>query len=197
MKKDKKNEAQPNPTPQENANGTPAEGNATAPKEQPAMVALSFEEYEALQKEAQDNKAKAEEYFDGWQRERADFLNYKKRVDRDAVNMQTNTLSAVVKNFLVILDDLERALKNRPAAEAEGWVDGIQLISNKLKKLLENQGVEQLTTNIGDEFDPNFHEAISHEDHAELESGKIIEVLQAGYKIGERTIRPAMVRVAR
>ena len=75
------------------------------------MVALSMEEYEIFQRELEQAHSQSDEYFDGWQRERADFANYKKRIERDNAQAYQNALGSVIKKYLVILDDLERALK--------------------------------------------------------------------------------------
>jgi molecular chaperone GrpE len=103
----------------------------------------------------------------------------------------------VIKRYLEIFDDLERAIKNRPQSdEASRWAEGIELVYRKFLTYLENEGV-QLIEAEGQFFDPNQHEAISHEDHPELESGQVIEVVQQGYRLDNRVLRPARVRVAR
>ena len=102
----------------------------------------------------------------------------------------------IFKQVLPVIDDMERALQNRPQDETvKGWVDGIELIYRKLQGLLDAQNVTRIEAK-GQPFDPNFHEAISHEPSDEVESGYVIEVIQQGYMIGERVIRPALVRVA-
>jgi len=161
------------------------------------MVALSMEEFEALQDELEKSRAKSNEYFDGWQRERADFINYKKRIDREAASMQQNATASVVKKYLVILDDLERALKTRPTGgEGAAWADGIELIYRKLTNLLQQEGVCRMEAEK-EFFDPRRHEAIMQEESPDHESGQIIEVIQQGYLLGDRVIRPALVRVAK
>jgi len=154
-------------------------------------------ESEELQKQLDENAAKAVEYFDGWQRERADFMNYKKRIERDQQLTQQNFVANITKKYLPVLDDLDRALKARPV-ETEGakWSEGIELIFRKLQGILESDGVKEILA-ADQMFDPNFHEALTHEDSADYESGQIIEVIQKGYQIGDRVIRPALVRVAR
>ncbi len=103
----------------------------------------------------------------------------------------------IIKKYLVVMDDLERALKNRPT-EPEGakWAEGIDLIYRKFQTILENENVKRIPADDA-EFDPNIHEAISHEDSPDHESGQVIEVLQQGYMIGDRVLRPALVRVAK
>ncbi len=151
----------------------------------------------ALAEELQQLQAQSKEYFDGWQRERADFANYKRRVDRDQQAMALSMKGDIIKKYLAILDDMERALKHRPVDGSAGsWANGIELISRKLHSILEAEGVKVIPAE-GVEFDPNVHEAITHEDSPEHESGQIIEVIQQGYTLGDRVLRPAMVRVAR
>lgn len=91
---------------------------------------------------------------------------------------------------------MERAIKNRPAAaEQQEWWNGVELIYRKLQSILEAEGIQPIAA-AGDPFDPNLHEAISHEESSEVQSGHIIEVVQQGYRLGERVVRPALVRVA-
>lgn len=187
-KHNKKEKDQQNPSPK---NKKAAEDNQT-------MVALTFDEFEALENEIESLRAEIEEQKDGWLRTRADFDNYKKRVQRDATRSYQDAMTSVLKIFLSISDDLERALKNKPEGEElSGWVDGIELIQQKLLNQMKNQGVEQMDVKPGDMFDPNLHEAVTQEDHPDFEEEQIIDILQPGYRISDRIIRPAMVRVAR
>lgn len=163
-----------------------------------AMVALTYDEYDALEKELESLQAQVEEQRDGWLRSRADFDNYKKRVQRDSVRSYQDALASTVRTFLAVADDLERALNNKPESkEVAGWVNGIELIYQKLLTQMKNQGVERMDVNPGDEFDPNIHEAITQEEHPDFSEGQIIDIVQPGYRITDRIIRPAMVRVAR
>jgi len=216
LNKDQSPESQPPASPAEP--GVPAENNAPASPEggsqsdasvqpqaeaqpeagsQAPMVALTMEEYDALQRDLQQARAKAAENLGGWQRERADFLNYKKRTERDNAQVYQNALVTILKKYLVILDDLDRALKNPPThGEGGHWVKGIELIEHKLLNAIEAEGVKRMDAGDG-VFDPNRHEAISYEDNPDHQSGQIIEVVQPGYLIGDRLLRPALVRVAR
>ena len=162
-----------------------------------APVSVSPEEFENLKKELEETRTKANEYLDGWQRARAEFANYKKRVDRDQAQTYQVATGNIVRRFLEVLDDLERALKNRPK-EGEGavWSEGIELIYRKLLNMLENEGVKPMEIK-NDFFDPNLHEAVMSEENSEFESGQIIDVIRQGYVLGDRVLRPAMVRVAR
>jgi molecular chaperone GrpE len=150
-------------------------------------------ERDALQAKLAEAEARVTEYKDGWARSQAEFQNYKKRIERDNELMYAGMKGDIIKKVLPALDDLERALQNRPAEDA--WANGIELIARKLQNLLESEGVKRIEAN-GAAFDPNFHEAISHEPSEDVESGHVIAVVQNGYILGERVIRPALVRVA-
>ncbi len=142
-------------------------------------------------------QSEAAEYLDGWQRARAEFANYKKRMDKEAEEARARISGEVITRYLGVLDDLERALARAPEEEAcQEWVSGIELIRQKLVALLDAEGVETIVAE-GERFDPMLHEAISYEDSEDHEEGSVIEVTQRGYKLGERVLRPAMVRVAR
>lgn len=150
-------------------------------------------EIEALTSQLKDAESKLAESVEGWQRSQADFQNYRKRVERDNEMNYASMKSDIVKKVLPVLDDLERALQNRPTDDA--WASGIELIARKLQNILDVEGVKRIEA-AGAEFDPRFHEAISHEHNEDFESGYVIEVVQNGYMLGERVIRPALVRVA-
>ncbi|HSF82630.1 MAG TPA: nucleotide exchange factor GrpE [Anaerolineales bacterium] len=174
-----------------------AEANDTLAQEEVETVAETLSEEQALRDELNDWQAKANEYLDGWQRARAEFANYKKRVEREQAQVYQSAAGNVIKRYLEILDDLERALKNRPAeGDGAAWANGIELISRKLATILEVEGVTPMQAE-GQFFDPNMHEAISQEDNPDYESGQVIEVVKQGYLLGERVLRPAQVRLAK
>jgi molecular chaperone GrpE len=150
-------------------------------------------EIEALKKQHVASEAKISEYKDSWLRSQAEFQNYRRRIERDSEITYASMKGDIVKKILPVLDDLERALQNRSAEDP--WANGIELIARKFQTILENEGVKKIEA-LGAEFDPNFHEAISHEPTDGVQSGHVIGVVQNGYMIGERVIRPAMVRVA-
>ncbi len=150
-------------------------------------------ELESLKKQLAEAESKTSEYKDSWLRSQAEFQNYRKRIERDNEMMYHSMKGDIVKKVLPILDDLERALQNRSAEDA--WANGIELVARKFQNILESEGVKKIEA-LGVEFDPNFHEAISHEPADGAQSGHVIGVVQNGYMIGERVIRPALVRVA-
>lgn len=151
------------------------------------------DEREALIQQLKEAESKVIEYKDGWARSQADFQNFRKRVERDNEAFKASTKGDILKKVLPVLDDLERAMQNRPADNS--WASGIELVVRKFQNILDMEGVKRIEAK-GAAFDPNFHEAISHEPSAEVESGHVIDVVQNGYVIGERVIRPALVRVA-
>lgn len=172
---------------------------ASAAKEtqSPDSTTDAVDEISALKEELESTKAKAAEYFDGWQRERADFQNYKRRIERDQITRTQEISGRIIKKYLAVQDDIARALKNRPTtAEAATWAEGIELVNRKLISILESENITRIEAE-NQLFDPTIHEALSHEDSGEHESGQIIEVIQQGYMLGDRVIRPALVRVAR
>lgn len=162
-------------------------------------VVIPEEEIAQLRSELDQALVKSNEYLNGWQRERAEFINYKKRIEREQSQGGQNAFGNAIRRYLDIADDLARALKdrNRPL-EGNGaiWAEGIDLIHRKMVAAFEADGVMVIEAK-GKFFDPNMHEAISHEDSPEHESGQIIDVVQPGYTLGDRVIRPARVRVAR
>lgn len=147
-----------------------------------------------LQQELAAAHAKAAENLEGWQRAQAEFANYKKRMARDQEMQEAEIRGRVIKRYLEIVDDLELALKNKPAGEE--WGQGIELIYRKLLSFLEAEGVSRLDP-LGQPFDANLHEAVVQEDSNEHESGTVTEVLRTGYSLGERVLRPAAVKVAK
>jgi len=166
-------------------------------KDSDETVTIPLSEYAAQLEEIDHLNQKVDEFSDGWQRERAEFANYRKRMSRDLDTQKISNKIDIIKKYLAVKDDLERALKNMPTALTdEPWIDGIQLINQKLSNLLDGEGIQSIPAE-GAAFDPEIHEAISHEDDPEVESGFIIEVVQQGYTIGERVVRPSQVRVAK
>jgi len=153
---------------------------------------IGVEEYEALQQELEESKTEIVEKQDELLRSLAEFSNYKKRIDRDQLLKYQTMKGDIIKRFLPAMDDTARALQNAPE---DPWVEGIQLIYRKLENVLEAEGITRIEAE-GADFDPNFHEAIAQTPSDDHESGQIIEVLAQGYMLGERVIRPAMVRVA-
>ncbi len=139
----------------------------------------------------------AAEYKDGWQRERADYSNYRKRVERQHEATLQDVTLGVFEKILPLFDDLERASVNIPQEYvAAPWYEGIALIQRKMEQLLTEYEIE-IVDPLGTEFDPNIHEAIGIEISEEFDSNQVSETIQRGYICNGRLIRPALVKVAK
>jgi molecular chaperone GrpE len=147
---------------------------------------------EQLRNLLDDEREKARSYYQNWQRSAADFQNYKRRIEEERSEAARLANAALIINLLPLADDLDRALHNVDTHIAGlTWVDGIRIINRKFQMLLEMAGVQEIDAD-GKTFDPSQHEAISS---ASGEENKVIAVVQKGYKLGDRVIRPAMVVV--
>lgn len=138
-----------------------------------------------------------EEYLKGWQRARADFLNYKKQeMERLKEIMEYGSQDLILK-ILPILDNLEKAENHVPLDfKNNEWMKGILQIKNQIQDFLREQGVEEIKT-IGKKFDPNFHEALEKIEKENKEPGEIIEEIQKGYTLNNKVIRPAKVKITK
>ncbi len=147
---------------------------------------------ESLKKALEEEREKADRYLANWQRAEADLINYKRRSEQDRAELATYANSTLILNILPVVDDLERALESVPSELAdEPWVDGVKLIYRKLKAVLEAEGLTVIECE-GQDFDPNFHEAVMC---VAGEEGKVVEEIQKGYKHCDRVLRPTMVKV--
>lgn len=132
------------------------------------------------------------------QRLRADFENYRKRIDIEKAQLSDLTKAATIMKLLPIIDTLERAIAHAPAELAENkWAQGVTSVGKNLEKSLSDLGLARIDATAGTAFDPNLHEAVMMEDDATGEQEVISEELRAGYKLGENVIRPSMVKVTR
>lgn len=146
---------------------------------------------------AEEEKKKAEQYLKDLQRERAEFINYKRRSGIEKAEQGKFANSMLILKLLPVLDDLQRAIDSvGPELAGLNWVQGITLIARKLRAVLEAEGLTEIAA-YGAAFDPNLHEAVLHEEVGAESDGKVVAVLQPGYKLHDRVIRPAMVTVGR
>jgi molecular chaperone GrpE len=147
---------------------------------------------ESLEEQLARAREDAEKYLGNWQRAEADLQNYKRRTEQEREELRRFGNVSIIINLLPILDDFERAFASLDSRLAGlSWFDGIYLIYRKLQQLLENAGVRPIEAE-GQAFDPRFHEAVAH---VEGEEGKVVGVVQRGYTLHERVLRPAMVLV--
>jgi molecular chaperone GrpE len=151
-----------------------------------------------LEAELEQIKTQSAENLDGWQRSRAEFANYKRRVEAERTELVASAGAEALKRVLPAVDDFERAMQTLPAdLKDHPWISGVLLVQRKLNSALEQSGVTPIAVKPGDTFDPNLHEAVTHEESDQVASEQIIGEVQRGYKLGERVLRPTMVRVAR
>lgn len=153
-------------------------------------------EIDALRQALEAAKAREAEYLDGWQRSRAELANARKRFQREQEQAYAGAQADLLIRLLPVVDDFERALETLPHnLSALTWCQGIVLIERKLKWLLEQAGVTAIEA-AGKEFDPFLHDAVTHEPSDSVPAGHVISELQRGYRIGDRILRPSMVRVS-
>ena len=138
-----------------------------------------------------------DDYYDRLLRKTAEFDNYRKRVERDRQSTAESIAADVVRDLLPLVDDLERALKADTGADgAEAYRMGVELIHRQLLDILRKRGVKPLEA-LGADFDPHFHQAIAHEPAEGRRDGEVVEEFARGYMLGDRLIRPAVVKVAK
>ena len=160
---------------------------AEAPAEEP-------DDIDGLRARLEEEKERAQSSQASWQRAAADYQNLKRRMEEERSEVARLAGASLVINLLPLIDDLERALTTVDAKLAGlTWIDGVWLIYRKFQVVLENAGVKEIPAD-GQPFDPKVHEAISE---APGEEGKVISVVQKGYQLGDRVIRPAMVIVGK
>ena len=131
---------------------------------------------------------------DSYLRLAADFDNYRKRVAREHAELTTRANERLVNELLPVLDDLERALEAAGAHEEAKLEEGVQLVHRSLAALLERHGLKEIETE--GVFDPHVHEALLAQPGEGAEEGSVLQVLQKGYRLGDRVLRPARVIVA-
>ena len=126
----------------------------------------------------------------------AEFENYRKRVDRDRRDQADAAVAGAIEEGLPIIDNLERALEAPAGSNPDVYRKGVELIHQQMVDLLRKRGVTPLES-VGTEFDPNVHQAVAHEVSSSHREGEVMEEFRRGYKLGDRLLRPAMVKVAK
>jgi molecular chaperone GrpE len=167
-----------------------------AASEGEAQVEETVDELTALRQELEQARAKEAEYLDGWQRSRAELANARKRFQREQEQAYANAKADLLVRLLPIVDDFERAFEALPDnPSSPTWIEGIRLIQQKLQGLLQQEGVAPIEA-VGQEFDPFLHQALTHEPSGEVAEGHVIAEVQRGYQVGDRVLRPSVVRVS-
>jgi molecular chaperone GrpE len=156
------------------------------PVEAPAAPADQLTE---LQRERDD-------YHDRWMRKAAEFDNYRRRIERERREQADQSVVDLLQELLQVVDDFDLALTTDAGESAGAYRKGVELIHAKLHDLLRKKGVKAIET-IGADFDPNLHQAVVHEASPDHRDGEVIGEMRKGYTIGDRLLRPAMVKVAK
>jgi molecular chaperone GrpE len=178
-----------------------ADKHSIDPAERPAAAAPpdSPDAAAAVQAEADDIaalKRERDDLYDRLLRKTAEFDNYRKRIDRERRQQADETVAHLLLELLLIVDDFERALAAEAPDEAGPYKKGVELIHAKIHDLLSRHGVRPIEA-LGAGFDPNVHQAVTYEASPEHRDGEVIGELRRGYMLGDRLLRPAMVKVAK
>lgn len=139
--------------------------------------------------------AERDEYLDHLQRLKAEFENYRKRVERDTEAQRLRAAEGVVVSLLPVVDNMQRALEAAERHEAGQLIDGVELVASQFRTVLSSHGLEELLVEPGTPFDPNVHEAVVTQPSDEIDEGCVLRVLESGYQLHGRLLRPAKVIV--
>ncbi len=150
----------------------------------------------AAEDELAEARRERDELHDLLLRKTAEFDNYRKRVDRERRDSAKYAAGDLLEALLPIVDDFERALQADSRADADAYRQGVQLIYKQLQDLLARRGVTPVEA-VGLQFDPHVHQAITYESSPGRAEGEVIEEVRRGYRLGDRLLRPAMVKVAK
>lgn len=168
-----------------------AEAEDTAPEQEEKSAGEAVKD-ETGKAEADEEKATEEDGNTKYLRLMADFQNYKKRVEKEKTDLYSYANEKLVTELLDVLDNFERALGHED--EGDGFKEGMEMIFKQLSDVLEKSGLAEIPA-LGEDFDPNYHNAVMTEETEEYESGKVSGVLQKGYTLNGKVIRPSMVKV--
>jgi len=150
-----------------------------------------------LEQKLAQAEAQAAEYLDNWRRSVADLSNARKRMQREQEDFVRNASARVLEKLLPVIDDMDRAFEAASTDQAdEEWLNGFRMIQRKLQGVLDSEGVTAIPA-TGQRFDPTLHHAVTHEEAPGLEEGTVVAEVAKGYKLGDRVLRPSMVRVAK
>jgi molecular chaperone GrpE len=159
------------------------------PEEFEATIAL----YEGKIAELESALAESREKY---LRLAADFDNYKKRTRQEQLETMQHASAELIHRLLPVLDDLQNVLEHRPKGVDEQWVKGLELSVRKLEEALGTHGLEAIDS-VGSRFDPKLHEAVGHEESSEHPEDTVVSELRRGYRVRDRVVRPALVKVSR
>lgn len=136
-----------------------------------------------------------DDYYEKWLRTTAEFDNFRKRLERDRKDLADFAAADLLREVLPVVDDLERALQSPAGHSVDAYRRGVELILKQIQDLLRKRGVSAIEA-TGQDFDPHLHQAVTREVTDRFRDGEVIEEMQRGYRLGERLLRPTMVKVA-
>jgi molecular chaperone GrpE len=189
-------------------NGTPPQDAAAANKSRKTRADERIESLDTsaatltaqlgeLQQRVERAEREASENRSAWERSAADFANYRRRTQQQREDELGLANEGLLLKLLAVADDLDRAVAHVPAElQSSPWVEGINAIDRKVRSLLDSEGVTPIDV-AGSPFDPRIHEAVFHEETADVPDGHVTSELQRGYRIRDRVLRPALVAVAK
>ena len=160
----------------------------------PEMAETVDDQAETQTADTAQLKKQRDDYYDRLLRKTAEFDNYRKRIDRERLQVSEAAAADLVKELLPLVDDLERAL--RAEGDDNAIRKGVELIHKQLLEILRRRGVRPIEA-LGADFDPHYHMAVAHEHAEDKREGEVIEEFGRGYMLGDRLLRPAMVKVAK
>lgn len=149
-----------------------------------------------LQEKLKEAEQKAEENYNRFLRAQADFENFRRRTRKEKEELEAYASVSLIEQLLPVLDNFERAIEaGKQTEDQEGMLKGVEMVFNQIKQVLQQQGLVEIEA-VGQPFDPHVHEAVMQVESEEYQSGYVVEELQKGYKLKDRVIRPAMVKVS-
>lgn len=156
-----------------------------------------LETTDELEAQLAQEKKRADEYLDNWRRSAAEFQNYKRRMDKEKAEYAQFANERLLKRLLDVLDSFDYGFRAMPDdVKNAPWVEGMRAVQRQLEQILENEGVTPIEA-LGQEFDPNYHEAMLYEPSPGAHEGDILDEMQRGYMIRDRVLRPTRVKVAK
>lgn len=157
----------------------------------------NIEDIKKLKEELELAKRKMDDYLNGWKRAKADYINFKRETEKREIEMIQFANAAMILEILPIYNNFKLAWRHIPEEHQKNdeWLKGIEQIKNQFATFLKNIGIEEIKT-VGEKFNPEFHYAVSKEKVPGKESGTILEEVSAGYRMHDKVIEPAKVKVA-
>lgn len=178
--------------------GQPEGSEAEAAKEDASAPAEDQPEGEEAPADKAEEPKAEEEKEDGdakYLRLAADFQNFKRRVEKEKADIYAYANEKIALDIIDVMDNFERALQHSEECADKQFAEGVSMIYKQLKGVLDKNNIVEIKAE-GEDFDPNFHNAVMAEENPDFESGKVIQALQKGYTLNDKVIRPSMVRVA-